>query len=170
MEELRIKAKELLAAGTVKVVIGYGKGTADVRRPVFVRSADKATELVFDASCTQNLATYLTKAEVRAMGRMAIVAVPSTLRSILQLAAERQVPEENVLALAVLDGALKELTTFDAIEQTVATIPDAISPTDQAMLDKLTEQSRGYSTYVLPEEDLEVKLSSFFAKIKDPVL
>ena len=38
------------------------------------------------------------------------------------------------------------------------------------LLDKLTEQSRGYSNYVLPEEDLEVKVSSFFAKIKDPVL
>ena len=90
MEELRIKAKELLAAGTVKVVIGYGKCTADARHPIFVRSADKVNELVFDASYTQNLATYLTKAEVRAMGRMAIVAAPSTLRSILQLAAERQ--------------------------------------------------------------------------------
>jgi Ca-activated chloride channel homolog len=38
------------------------------------------------------------------------------------------------------------------------------------LLDKLTEQSRGYSQYVLPEEDLEVKVSGFFAKIKAPVL
>ena len=38
------------------------------------------------------------------------------------------------------------------------------------LLDKLTEQSRGYSQYVLPEEDIEVKVSSFFAKIKEPVL
>lgn len=38
------------------------------------------------------------------------------------------------------------------------------------LLDKLTEQSRGYSQYVLPDEDLEVKVSSFFAKIKEPVL
>jgi Ca-activated chloride channel family protein len=38
------------------------------------------------------------------------------------------------------------------------------------LLDRLTEQSRGYSTYVLPEEDLELKVSNFYAKIKDPVL
>src|SRR5579872_4827291 len=38
------------------------------------------------------------------------------------------------------------------------------------LLDKLTEQSRGYSQYVLPDEDLEVKVSSFFSKIKEPVL
>ncbi len=38
------------------------------------------------------------------------------------------------------------------------------------LLDKITEETRAYSTYVLPEEDLEVKLSSFFTKVKDPVL
>jgi Ca-activated chloride channel family protein len=38
------------------------------------------------------------------------------------------------------------------------------------LLDKLTEQSRGSSQYVLPEEDIEVKVSSFIAKIKEPVL
>jgi ferredoxin len=141
MEALRNKAKELLAAGTVKVVIGYGKGTGDGQRPIFVRSADKASDLVFDEHCTQNLATYLTKAEVRAMGRMAIVAVPSTLRSILQLAAEKQLREENVLALAVMDGAVKELSTFGAIEETAATIPDSIDTADQKMIDKLTAMS-----------------------------
>jgi len=141
MEELRKKASELLAGGAVKVVIGYGKGTGENRRPIFVRAAERAGDLAVDAGCTQNLATYLTKAEVRAMGRMAIVAIPSTLRSILQLAAERQIREEQVLALAVLDGQLRELATFAAVEETVATIPDAISAADRAMIDKLATMS-----------------------------
>jgi Ca-activated chloride channel family protein len=38
------------------------------------------------------------------------------------------------------------------------------------LLDKITEETRAFSQYVLPEEDLEVKLSAFFSKIKDPVL
>jgi len=38
------------------------------------------------------------------------------------------------------------------------------------LLDKITEQTRAFSQYVLPEEDLEVKVSSFFSKIKEPVL
>lgn len=143
MEALWNKAKELLATGTVKVVIGYGKGTGEARRPIFVRSADKVNALVLDTACTQNLATYLTKAEVRAMGRMAIVAVPSTLRSILQLAAERQLREEQVLAVAVLDGGVKELATFDAIEETTSTIPDGLSAADQQMIDQLTAMSVG---------------------------
>ncbi|MGB0580719.1 MAG: VIT domain-containing protein [Limisphaerales bacterium] len=38
------------------------------------------------------------------------------------------------------------------------------------LLDRITEQTKAFSQYVLPEEDLEVKLSRFFSKIKDPVL
>lgn len=38
------------------------------------------------------------------------------------------------------------------------------------LLDRITEQTKAFSQYVLPEEDLEVKLSRFFRKIKDPVL
>jgi Ca-activated chloride channel family protein len=38
------------------------------------------------------------------------------------------------------------------------------------LLDKITEETRAVSQYVLPDEDLEVKVSSFFSKIKEPVL
>jgi len=38
------------------------------------------------------------------------------------------------------------------------------------LLDRITEETRAASQYVLPEEDLEVKVSSFFEKIKEPVL
>jgi Ca-activated chloride channel family protein len=38
------------------------------------------------------------------------------------------------------------------------------------LLDKITEETRAASQYVLPDEDLEVKVSNFFARIKEPVL
>jgi len=38
------------------------------------------------------------------------------------------------------------------------------------LLDKVTEETRAVSQYVLPEEDLEVKVSNFFSKIKEPAL
>jgi len=38
------------------------------------------------------------------------------------------------------------------------------------LLDKITEATRSSSQYVLPEEDLELKVSNFYARIKDPVL
>ena len=38
------------------------------------------------------------------------------------------------------------------------------------LLDKITERTRAASQFVLPEEDLEVKVSNFFLKIKEPLL
>ena len=38
------------------------------------------------------------------------------------------------------------------------------------LLDGITEATRAFSQYVLPEEDIEVKVSSFFDRIKAPVL
>lgn len=38
------------------------------------------------------------------------------------------------------------------------------------LLDKVTERTGAASQYVLPEEDLELKVSSFFTKIKEPLL
>ena len=38
------------------------------------------------------------------------------------------------------------------------------------LLDRITEQTRAYRTYVLPDEDLELKLSSFYTKVSSPVL
>jgi len=38
------------------------------------------------------------------------------------------------------------------------------------LLDQLAESTRAFSQYVLPEEDIEVKLSNFFTRIKEPAL
>ncbi len=38
------------------------------------------------------------------------------------------------------------------------------------LLDRIAEETRAFNQYVLPEEDLEIKVSTFFAKIKEPVL
>jgi Ca-activated chloride channel family protein len=38
------------------------------------------------------------------------------------------------------------------------------------LLDRIAEETSAISQYVLPDEDLEIKVSSFFAKISDPVL
>ncbi len=38
------------------------------------------------------------------------------------------------------------------------------------LLDKITEKTHGVSQYVLPAEDIEVKVSSFYTKISQPIL
>ncbi|MDD2708077.1 MAG: VIT domain-containing protein [Verrucomicrobiae bacterium] len=38
------------------------------------------------------------------------------------------------------------------------------------LLDKITDETRAFSQYVLPTEDIEVKVSNFYNKIREPVL
>ncbi len=38
------------------------------------------------------------------------------------------------------------------------------------LLDKITEETKAFSQYVLPEEDIEIKVSNFVTKIKEPAL
>ncbi len=38
------------------------------------------------------------------------------------------------------------------------------------LLDRIAEETKAFGQYVLPEEDIEIKVSNFFTKIKEPVL
>ena len=135
MESLKNKARELLDAKTVQVVIGYGRGSGGAARAIFVREARQADGLVFDGACLQNLAVYLMKPEVRMLGKAALVATPSALRTILQLAAENQVVDHDLLALAVdKDGAVVPLATLDAIEAHVAALDHDLSASEKEEL------------------------------------
>ncbi|MBI5208563.1 MAG: 4Fe-4S dicluster domain-containing protein [Elusimicrobia bacterium] len=116
---LREDAARLLREGRVKLVIGYrahaggGQGPAvpegacraplaggGGRRPAFIEEAHRAGELVFDGACSQNLAAYLKKPEVRARMPLAIVASEAVGRSLVSLAAESQFAQGALLALA----------------------------------------------------------------------
>ena len=137
MEALRKKARELLAGKTVQVVIGYGRGSGGAARAVFIREASKADSLVFDDGCRQNLAVYLLKPEVRKLGKAALVATPSTLRTVLQLAAENQVGDHDLLTLAVgAAGEVTTLATLQAIEAHVAVLDADLNAAEKTELQK----------------------------------
>lgn len=145
MEALRNKARELLAAKTVQVVIGYGRGSGGGARALFVREAARAGELIFDASCLQNLAVYLMKPEVRRLGKAALVATPVVLRTLLQLAAENQLGNGSLLALAPSGEEIVSLATLQAIEARVAEQDSDLSAAEKAELqthEKLTLAER----------------------------
>jgi ferredoxin len=93
-------AARLLSEGRAKLVIGYrlheGRGV-----PTFVTDPAAAAGLYYGPECTLNLAAYLTKPEVRQQVPVAIVAPPTTLRSLIVLAAESQIPDGTVVAMAV---------------------------------------------------------------------
>jgi ferredoxin len=143
MEALRNKARELLASRTVQVVIGYGRGSGGGARAVFIREAAQAENLVFDDTCRQNLAVYLMKPEVRKLGKAALVATPSALRTILQLAAENQVTDHDLLTLAVSPAGdeVVPLATFAALEAHVVALDPGLGAAEKAELETYAAQS-----------------------------
>ena len=143
MEVLRNKAQDLLAQGQAQIVIGYEAGTGGIRRPSFARTAADTARLVWDADCISNLAGYLTRPEIKRMGKPAIIANGATLRALLQLTAERQLAEDAVLALFVAeDGTVTELATAQAVTDQVAALPDALSAADREQINRLASLSR----------------------------
>lgn len=148
LDALRDRARQLLAAGEVKLVIGYGMGsTADRRRPVFVTAAEQADRLVLDERCEDNLANYLVREELLKDGKkVAVFLSPAGIRSVNILAAEDQVNPDQVVVLGfeisggqvtALDG--DHVSRFgERIEQIKA---QGLSSERAALIDKLEKMT-----------------------------
>jgi ferredoxin len=146
MNNLITRAKELLENKTVQVVIGYEAGPTGVTRPAFITSVSKADSLIYDDRCVQNLAVYLTKAEVKSLGKMAIVATLPVMRSIMMLLSEKQVIADNIIVLGISsDGNLLDIADINVmrgyIEKSDLSNP-AIQKEKLAELNKLTQEER----------------------------
>lgn len=145
MEELRKRARELLAAGEVKVVIGYGEGSAGRIRPLFITDPAGTGVLTYDERCLANLAVYLLKAEVKQLGKAAVTAPLPVIRAVLQLAAESQVSDETVRLIGVADGKAVELPTLASAEEYVASVslePAAEEKEALARIERMTMEER----------------------------
>jgi formate dehydrogenase (coenzyme F420) beta subunit len=110
MNSLNARAKELLENKTVQVIIGYEEGPTGVIRPAFITDPAKADSLLYDKRCVQNLAVYLTKQEVKHLGKMAIMATLPVMRSIMMLISEQQLFAENIVILGIsAEGKLLDI-------------------------------------------------------------
>jgi coenzyme F420-reducing hydrogenase delta subunit/ferredoxin len=94
--QMRETAARLLSDGTVKVVIGYGE-----RGPAFITRPEDAARLVWNATCFANLTAYLTRKEVRALGKPAIVVKGCDERALVVLEKEAQVERAQIHAIGV---------------------------------------------------------------------
>lgn len=146
MDDLKKRAKELIESSAVKVVIGYQEGTGNKTRPLFIEKAEDADRLIFDSRCVQNLATYVTKQEVKSKGKMAVIATLPVMRSIIQLASEFQVNDDNLVVIGITPEIklidfknLEEVETF--VHQYQIEI-DARNKEILRKLDKMTPSER----------------------------
>jgi ferredoxin len=143
MDELRKRAKELLETNTVRVVIGYEEGTGNKTRAVFIEKPEDTSRLIFDSRCVLNLATYITKHEVKEKGKMAIAATISVMRSIIQLAYEFQVNDNNLLVLGITpESKLMEFKDLSEVETYIHKFEIEINARDKEMLKKLAGMSQ----------------------------
>jgi formate dehydrogenase (coenzyme F420) beta subunit len=107
--QLREKAKDLLAKGKVALVVGYGKRPGGGVRPLFVRAAEDAERLVWNAECSPNLAGYLTREPcvgiMHGGGRVGIIVKGCDARSVVGLLQEKQLTRQAVHVIGlVCDG------------------------------------------------------------------
>jgi heterodisulfide reductase subunit C len=143
MDDLRKRSKELLETSIVKVVIGYEQGTANKTRALFVEKAEDADKLIFDSRCVQNLAAYVTKEEIKNKGKMAITATLPVMRSIIQLASEFQVNDNNLLVLGITpESKLVEFKDLAEVETFVHQFQIVIDAKNKEMLDKLAKMTQ----------------------------
>jgi len=138
MNELINQVTQLLNNKTIDVFIGYEKGSADRTRALFARNAEQANKLIFNNSTTSNLAGYLLKPEIKKLGRIGILASVAALRSILQLAAENQIKDQELLVLSPdANGSFIELSDFHAIETHLEKADIQLTPDEKDQVDRL---------------------------------
>lgn len=113
-QRIREEARKLLQEKQVGLVLGYQRGWAeDVATPCFVTGESDVENLIFDEHCHHNLAKYLVGREGYLTSRfvaeeerpkVAIVATPATLRTIVGLIQENQFKRDAVVILGILGG------------------------------------------------------------------
>ncbi len=145
MSKLTEQAIALLKEGVVSKIIGYEEGSGKTR-PFFCYTEADASRLICDSRCTNNLAVYLTKPELVAGGKVAVVATLPTLRSIARLVVENQLKEES---LVVLNGTGKGDTIvfsgFAEINEFLSQVQMEAQERDTELinrLDQMTQQER----------------------------
>lgn len=137
MDAIRKEARRLLEAGEVKAVLGYEAGTFGRRRPLLAQDPRDLERLLIDSACTLNLAGLLAKPEVRSLFPLAILGGQATLRSLIQLHAERQLQDGQVLAIATEGDTLHLLTTALELEAHLALQARVLPQRDREAIDHL---------------------------------
>ena len=113
-QRIREEALHLLQEGKVDVVIGYAQGwSEEVATPCFVTEGSQVSKLVFNEYCYHNLVKYLVGREGYLTSslrteddapRVALVAKPATLRTIVGLIQEHQFKRDDLVILGIVDG------------------------------------------------------------------
>jgi formate dehydrogenase subunit beta len=142
MNDLKNKVAELLRSKTIDLFIGYGNGTGDRVRALFLDNAGDADKLIFDEKCEQNLSVYLLKDEVKRAGKKGFLATKHALRAMLQQASEFQFKDGEIIALHITaDNQLLEFRDFKSIETYLEKSDTGLSAEERDSLSRIRAMS-----------------------------
>jgi ferredoxin len=108
LDKLRDLARETISRDDVRCLIGWRQGTFGFRAsPHFVKTPEDAGQLIFSPLCTNNLATYLTKAEKLPVPRgeqpdtrkVAIMVKGCDSRAVVQQLVEQGIKKDSVFVI-----------------------------------------------------------------------
>jgi ferredoxin len=106
--QLQQLARQLLEDGSVQVVIGYGQAGSDgPTYPEFITKPEDADRLVWNDRCAANLTTYLTRSEIKSLGKPAIVVKGCDERTLVILEKESQINRSEIVIIGVGCGGIK---------------------------------------------------------------
>jgi formate dehydrogenase subunit beta len=116
-EQIRNKARELLADRRVDCVIGYEMGSRGQVRPAFIYDAEEVGRLVWNQGCTHNLVTYLhDKKKPARRGeeppKVGIIVKPCDSRALNVLLAEGQIDRERLFVIGLACEGIEEGAGF----------------------------------------------------------
>lgn len=110
---IREAARKVLESGEVSVVIGWGAGSVPFKTtPVFIRRADEVDRLVWNPACVNNLSVYLPR--MTRDGKVAIVAKPCDIRSMIGLFQENQARREDVYVIGLGCGGVVDAFNLES--------------------------------------------------------
>ena len=99
IQQIRNQARDLLESGTVKGIIGYERASDGLTaRPFFVYGPAAVEQLIFDETCSHNLARYLVDKKNE---KMAVVVKPCDSRTINLLLNEEQIKRDMVFVIGI---------------------------------------------------------------------
>ena len=102
LDELRQTGRRLLTEGTVQVVIGYGDAGPDRPAcPAFITRPEDVEQLVWNERCLANLTAYLSRKEIRALGKPAIVVKGCDARALVVLEKESQIERDKIVVIGM---------------------------------------------------------------------
>jgi ferredoxin len=105
--QLQEKAAELLTSKQVGVVIGFGQIETGDTGAVFITSPHQTNRLLWNDQCVENLTVYLTREEIKKLGKPAIVVKGCDSKTLAVLETEHQIDRNEMVVIGVVCSGIQ---------------------------------------------------------------